>query len=305
MAEMAAQGKEPEILFWVGCAGSFDERAQKITRDICKILNHVGISFAVLGTEESCTGDPAKRAGNEFLFQMQAMMNIQVLDGYNIKKIVTGCPHCFNTIKNEYPGLGGNYEVIHHSQLIQQLIDEGKLKAEGGESFKGKRITYHDPCYLGRGNNVYEAPRKALEILDADLVEMKRCKSNGLCCGAGGAQMFKEPEKGNKDINIERMEDVLESKATVVAAACPFCMTMLRDGVKHEKKNRKYRCWILQRSLQGQTDYSFSVFKILHCIIQAIQTFGRYSFYRDAQTGRHRINISFRIIISLHNNIIL
>ena len=261
MAEMMAQDKEPEILFWVGCAGSFDERAQRITRDICKILTHVGISFAVLGTEEACTGDPAKRAGNEFLFQMQAMMNIQVLNGYNIKKIVTGCPHCFNTIKNEYPGLGGNYEVIHHTQLIQQLIDEGKLKAEGGESFKGKRITYHDPCYLGRGNDVYEAPRKALEVLDADLVEMKRCRSNGLCCGAGGAQMFKEPEKGNKDINIERMSDVLESKATVVAAACPFCMTMLRDGVKGIEKSRKYRYWILLKLPPGQTDYSFVSFR--------------------------------------------
>src|ERR1700744_3264455 len=237
MAEMAASGKTPEILFWAGCAGSFDERAQRITRDICKILNHVGISFAVLGTEESCTGDPAKRAGNEFLFQMQAMTNIELLNAYNIKKIVPGCPHCFNTIKNEYPGLGGNYEVIHHSQLIQQLIDEGKLKAE--ESFKGKKITYHDPCYLGRGNNVYEAPRAALEILDADLVEMKRCKSNGQCGGAGGAQMFKEPEKGNKDINVERMDDILESKAAVVAAACPFCMTMLRDGVKGKEKEQE------------------------------------------------------------------
>ncbi|MBE9667198.1 (Fe-S)-binding protein [Mucilaginibacter boryungensis] len=236
MAEMVAQGKTPDILFWVGCAGSFDERAQKITRDICKILQYVGMSYAVLGTEESCTGDPAKRTGNEFLFQMQAMMNIEVLNGYDVKKIVTGCPHCFNTIKNEYPGLGGNYEVIHHSQLIQQLIDEGKLKAEGGESFKGRRITYHDPCYLGRGNDVYEAPRRSLEILDADLVEMKRCKSNGLCCGAGGGQMFKEPEPGKKDINIERMEDILQSQAKVVAAACPFCMTMLSDGVKNSEK---------------------------------------------------------------------
>jgi Fe-S oxidoreductase len=170
---------------------------------------------------------------------MQAMANIQVLDAYQIKKIVTGCPHCFNIIKNEYPGLGGNYEVIHHSQLIQQLIDEGKLKAEGGESFKGKRITFHDPCYLGRGNNIYEAPRKALEILDAGLVEMKRCKSNGLCCGAGGGQMFKEPEKGKKDINLERMVDVLEVKAQVIAAACPFCMTMLTDGVKLENKEQE------------------------------------------------------------------
>jgi Fe-S oxidoreductase len=239
MAQMAAESKEPEILFWVGCAGSFDERAQKTTRDICKILQHVGISYAVLGTEESCTGDPAKRAGNEFLFQMQAMTNIEVLNGYNIKKIVTGCPHCFNTIKNEYPGLGGNYEVIHHSQLIQQLIDDGKLKAEGGESFKGKRITYHDPCYLGRGNNIYEAPRKALEILDTELVEMKRCKSNGLCCGAGGAQMFKEPEKGNKDINMERIDEVIAINAQVVAAACPFCMTMLSDGVKNHDKEQE------------------------------------------------------------------
>jgi len=236
MAELIAQGKEPEILFWVGCAGSFDERAQKITRDICKILNHVGISFAVLGTEESCTGDPAKRAGNEFLFQMQAMTNIQVLNGYNIKKIVTGCPHCFNTIKNEYPGLGGTYEVIHHTQLLQQLIDDGKLKAEGGESFKGKKITYHDPCYLGRGNNVYEAPRRALEILDTELVEMKRCKSNGLCCGAGGAQMFKEAEHGKKEINDERIDEAITTNATIVAAACPFCMTMLTDGVKHRDK---------------------------------------------------------------------
>lgn len=239
MAEMASQGLKPDILFWVGCAGSFDERAQRITRDICRILQHIGISFAVLGTEESCTGDPAKRAGNEFLFQMQAMMNIQVLDGYEIKKIVTGCPHCFNTIKNEYPALGGNYEVIHHTQLIQQLIDEGKLKAENGESFKGKRITYHDPCYLGRGNNVYEAPRKALEVLDADLIEMKRCKSNGLCCGAGGAQMFKEAEQGKKEVNIERIEEVIQSNAQIVAAACPFCMTMLRDGVKFKDKEQE------------------------------------------------------------------
>ena len=238
---MAAKGETPDILFWVGCAGSFDERAQKITRDICKILQHVGINFAILGTEESCTGDPAKRAGNEFLFQMQAMTNIQVLDGYDIKKIVTGCPHCFNTIKNEYPNLGGNYEVIHHSQLIQQLIDEGKLKAEGGESFKGKKITFHDPCYLGRANGVYEAPRKALEILDAELVEMKRCKSNGLCCGAGGAQMFKEPEKGTKDINIERIDEALALQPNIVASSCPFCMTMLSDGVKNFNKEEEVK----------------------------------------------------------------
>ncbi len=238
MAQMIADGETPEILFWVGCAGSFDERAQKITKDIAKILHHVGLKFAILGTEESCTGDPAKRAGNEFLFQMQAMANIELLNAYDIKKIVTGCPHCFNTIKNEYPELGGNYEVIHHTQLIQGLIDEGKLKASNGEFFKGKKITYHDPCYLGRANGVYEAPREILQQLDADLVEMKRCKTNGLCCGAGGAQMFKEPEKGNKDINIERVEEALSLNPNIIAAGCPFCMTMLSDGVKHfEKEN--------------------------------------------------------------------
>ena len=238
MAQMIANGETPEILFWVGCAGSFDERAQKITKDIAKILHHVGLKFAILGTEESCTGDPAKRAGNEFLFQMQAMANIELLNAYEIKKIVTGCPHCFNTIKNEYPELGGNYEVIHHTQLIQGLIDEGKLKASNGEFFKGKKITYHDPCYLGRANGVYEAPREILQQLDSDLVEMKRCKTNGLCCGAGGAQMFKEPEKGDKDINIERVEEALSLSPNIIAAGCPFCMTMLSDGVKHfEKEN--------------------------------------------------------------------
>ncbi len=238
MAEMAANGEKPEILFWVGCAGSYDERAQRITRAFAKILNHVGVNFAVLGKEESCTGDPAKRAGNEFLFQMQALSNIQVLNGYEIKKIVTACPHGFNTLKNEYPSLGGNYEVMHHTQLIQDLIKDGKLKAEGGE-FKGKKITFHDPCYLGRGNGVYEAPRKALEVLDADLVEMTRSKSNGLCCGAGGAQMFKEPEPGKKDINVERMDDILEAKAEIVATGCPFCMTMINDGVKHFEKEQE------------------------------------------------------------------
>lgn len=238
MMELTAKGEVPDILFWVGCMGSFDERAQRVTRDICKLLQHVGLKYAILGTEEGCTGDPAKRAGNEFLFQMQAMTNIQVLDGYQVKKIVTACPHCFNTIKNEYPALGGHYEVIHHTQLIQGLIDEGKLKAAGGESFKGKKITYHDPCYLGRGNGVYEAPRKVLEALDADLTEMRRCKSNGLCCGAGGAQMFKEPEKGKKDINVERVEEALETKAQVIAGACPFCLTMLRDGVKYVEREQ-------------------------------------------------------------------
>lgn len=239
MSEMLAAGEMPEVLFWVGCSGSFDDRAKKITKAIVRILNHVGIKFAVLGTEESCTGDPAKRAGNEFLFQMQAMQNIMVLNGYNIKKIVTGCPHCFNTIKNEYPALGGQYEVVHHTQLVQELIDQGKLKVQGGE-FKGKKIVFHDPCYLGRANEVYEAPREVIKKLDVELAEMKRSRSKGFCCGAGGAQMFKEseksvkePEHGNKEVNNERTAEALELQPDVIAVGCPFCNTMMTDGVKH------------------------------------------------------------------------
>lgn len=231
-----AEGKQPEVLFWVGCAGSFDDRAKKITRAFVKILNKVGTEFAVLGTEEGCTGDPAKRAGNEFAFQMQAMMNIEVLNAYEIKTIVTTCPHCFNTLKNEYPSLGGNYEVLHHSQFLQKLINEGKLTIEGNKPFKGKRITFHDPCYLGRGNNIYEAPRTLIEKLDAELVEMKRCRTRGLCCGAGGAQMFKEPEPGRKDINVERTEEALEIQPQIIATGCPFCNTMMTDGVKSKNK---------------------------------------------------------------------
>ncbi len=237
LAEMLASGEEAEILFWVGCAGSFDERAQKITKAVAKILHHAGMKFAILGTEESCTGDPAKRAGNEFLFQMMAMQNISVLNAYNVKKIVTACPHCFNTLKNEYDKLGGVYEVVHHTTLINQLLDEGKIKIAGGV-FKGKRITYHDSCYLGRANNIYEAPRNIIEKLDAELVEMTRAKSNGLCCGAGGAQMFKEAEKGDKEVNVERIDDAIKTESTIVASACPFCMTMLRDGVKHHNKEQ-------------------------------------------------------------------
>ena len=235
MAELAAQGKQPEVLFWVGCAGSFDDRAKKITKAFVKLLLKAEISFAVLGPEESCTGDPAKRAGNEFLFQMQAMTNIEVLNGYEVKKIVTACPHCFNTLKNEYPGLGGHYEVVHHTQFLKQLLDEGKLRVEGGQ-FKGKRITFHDPCYLGRANNEYEAPRDVLAKLESELIEMKSCKAKGLCCGAGGAQMFKDAEAGNKEINIERTEQALETKPDIIAAGCPFCNTMMTDGVKNKEK---------------------------------------------------------------------
>ena len=235
VAEMMAAGEVPDILFWVGCAGSFDDRAKKITKAVIKILHGCKIKFAVLGTEESCTGDPAKRAGNEFAFMMSAMQNIQVLNGYEIKKIVTACPHCFNTIKNEYPELGCKYEVIHHTQLINGLIKEGKLSMSGGD-FKGKKITFHDPCYLGRANDVYEAPREVLQKLDAELVEMKNCKAKGLCCGAGGAQMFKEAEKGDKEVNVKRTEDVLDTKSNIVATGCPFCNTMMTDGIKHFNK---------------------------------------------------------------------
>ena len=235
MAEMLSQGKQPEVLFWVGCAGSFDDRAKKITKAFVRILNRANVSFAVLGTEESCSGDPAKRAGNEFLFQMQAMTNIEVLNSYEIKKIVTACPHCFNTLKNEYPELGGKYEVFHHIEFLKSLLDDGRLTIEGGQ-FKGKRITFHDPCYLGRANNIYEAPRDLIKKLDAELVEMKRSRANGLCCGAGGAQMFKDAEPGNKEINIERTEDALETKPDIIAAGCPFCNTMITDGIKNKEK---------------------------------------------------------------------
>ena len=253
MAEMASQGKQPEILFWVGCAGSFDDRAKKITKAFVHLLQKAGISFAVLGTEESCTGDPAKRAGNEFLFQMQAAVNIQVLNGYEIQKIVTTCPHCFNTLKNEYPQLGGDYEVLHHTQLLRDLIREGRLVVEGG-SFRGKRVTFHDPCYLGRANGVYEAPREIIRKIDAELVEMKNCKQRGLCCGAGGAQMFKEPEKGDKDVNIERTEQALETKPEIIAAGCPFCNTMMTDGVKNKEREASIKVMDIAELLDGVSD---------------------------------------------------
>ena len=233
MAEYAAKGESPEVLFWVGCAGSFDDRAKKITKALVKILHAADVKFAVLGTEESCTGDPAKRAGDEFSFQMMALQNIEVLNAYEVKTIVTACPHCFNTLKNEYPGLGGHYDVVHHSQFVNRLISDGRLKLKGGGAFKGKRITFHDPCYLGRANGEYEAPRALIQKLDAELAEMKRCRSNGLCCGAGGAQMFKEAEPGNKEVNVERTEDALEQKPRVIATGCPFCNTMMTDGVKN------------------------------------------------------------------------
>ena len=235
MADLMAKGEKADVLFWVGCAGSFDDRAKKVTKALAKILHQAGLNYAVLGTEESCSGDPAKRAGNEFLFQMQAMGNIAVLNGYGVTRIVTACPHCFNTLKNEYPALGGNYQVVHHSELLQELLDSGKIRVEGG-AYKGRKVTYHDPCYLGRANEVYEAPRRVIMRLDSLMTEMKRSRANGLCCGAGGAQLFKEPEAGNKDIHMERAEEALALSPDTIAVACPFCMTMLSDGVKMHNK---------------------------------------------------------------------
>ena len=250
--ELKDKGIEPEILFWVGCAGSFDDRAKRITKSFASLLNKAGVSFAVLGKEESCTGDPAKRAGNEFLFQMQAVSNIEVLNQYNFKKIVTTCPHCFNTLKNEYPELGGKYDVIHHTELLSTLISEEKIKIDKSE-FNGKKITFHDPCYLGRANKVYEPPRKLIESLNADLKEMKSCKEKGLCCGAGGAQMFKESEKGNKEINIKRTEEALETKSEIIAAGCPFCNTMLTDGIKNKEMEDKVHVYDIAELLDKST----------------------------------------------------
>ena len=255
MAQLAAEGRTPEILFWVGCAGSFDDRAKRITRSFVKILNACDIDFAVLGTEESCTGDPAKRAGNEFAYQMTALQNIEVLNMYEVETIVTTCPHCFNILKNEYPELGGDYTVLHHTRFLQSLLADGRLTIEGG-AFKGKRITFHDSCYLGRANDIYEAPRDLIRSLDADLVEMKSCKTRGLCCGAGGAQMFKEDEPGDRRINQKRTDEVLDSKAEVVAAACPFCMTMLRDGVTERGKAEEIQVMDLAELLADQVDPS-------------------------------------------------
>ena len=237
LAEYAGMDTEPEILFWVGCAGSFDPRAQKITQALVKILHHAGIKYAVLGNEESCTGDPARRSGNEFIFQMMALQNIEVLNMYKVNKIVTACPHCFNTLKNEYPELGGNYTVVHHTELIQQLIDEGKITIEDG-AFQGKKITYHDSCYLGRVNDIYEAPRNILNKLDGTLQEAKRSRKNGFCCGAGGAQVFKEEEKSSTDkkVNHERVSELLETDPDIIAVNCPFCTIMMNDGLKSEGK---------------------------------------------------------------------
>jgi heterodisulfide reductase subunit D len=252
ISEYINNGETPEVVFWVGCAGSFDARAQKVTKAFCELMDGAGVKYAILGNEEKCTGDPARRAGNEFVFQMLAIQNIETLNMYGVKDIVTACPHCFNTLKNEYPALGGNYHVVHHTQYLSKLFESGRLKIEGGQ-FKGKKITYHDSCYLGRINGEYEAPRQLLEALDIELVELKRSKTKGLCCGAGGAQMFKEDEPGDKRINVERMEEVIASGTNIVGANCPFCITMLSDGAKAKGREEDVMIYdISELILQGR-----------------------------------------------------
>jgi heterodisulfide reductase subunit D len=253
MADLFARGEKPEYLFWVGCAGAFDDRYRKVTRAFAKILTHLKVSYAVLGKEESCTGDPARRAGNEMLYQMQALQNIEIFKRYEVKKIITLCPHCFNILKNEYPDLGGQYEVINYIQLLEMFIREGKITP--GKSFQGTTtITYHDPCYLGRANDIYREPRSVLKSLTGNFVEMKRNKSFALCCGAGGAQMFKEAEKGNKEVFIERIEDALETGASVIATACPFCMTMMTDGLKYKNKEEEIKNYDIAELIAMELD---------------------------------------------------
>ena len=236
MSYLFARGEKPEYLFWVGCAGAFDDRYKKVVRAFTKILTYMNVSYAVLGKEETCTGDPARRAGNEMLYQMQALQVIEIFRMYGINKVITICPHCYNIFKNEYPDLGASFEVINYLQFLDKNIKEGKLILKK-EALKNVVVTYHDPCYLGRANDIFDEPRSILNCITSDLVEMDRNKSFALCCGAGGAQMFKEAEKGDKEIFIERTEEALKTDAEVIATACPFCMTMLTDGLKY--KNRE------------------------------------------------------------------
>ena len=240
MADLFARGEKPEYLFWVGCAGAYDDRYKKVARAFTKILTHLNVSFAVLGKEESCTGDPARRAGNAMLYQMQALQNIEIFKMYEVTKIITICPHCFNIFKNEYPDLGGNYEVTNYVQLLDKFMEEGKLKIDAS-TLNNDRITFHDPCYLGRANDIYNEPRHLLKAMTTNYVEMERNKSFALCCGAGGAQMFKEAEHGNKEVFIERTEDALKTNPKIIATACPFCMTMLTDGLKYKNKEEEIK----------------------------------------------------------------
>jgi len=240
MADLFANGKKPEYLFWVGCAGAYDDRYKKVAAAFAKILSYLEVSYAVLGKEESCTGDPARRAGNEMLYQMQALQNIEIFKAYEVEKIITICPHCYNIFKNEYPDLGGNYQVINYVDFLDDLMTSGKIRLDP-QVFAGVNITYHDPCYLGRANDIYESPRRVLKSLSGNVIEMQRSKSFALCCGAGGGQMFKEAEKGDKEVFIERIEDALKTDASIIATACPFCMTMMTDGLKYKNREEEIK----------------------------------------------------------------
>ena len=240
LADCIARGEKPEYLFWVGSAGAFDDRYKNVSKAFVRILDRLGTSYAVLGTEESSSGDVARRAGNEMLYQMQALMNIGVFEGYGIRKILTCDPHAYNTFRNEYPDLGGNYEVIHHTQFLRDRIEDGSLKIPEG-SLKGRLIVYHDPCYLGRANREYGAPRQILDSLAAGRAEMKRNRSFALCCGAGGGQMFKEAEKGDREVFMERIEEALETGADTIATACPYCMVMMTDGLKYKNRQEEVK----------------------------------------------------------------
>jgi Fe-S oxidoreductase len=232
-----AEDPDGEILFWVGCAGSFDDRYKKVTKAFASLMQKANINFRILGNEEKCNGDTARRLGNEYLAQMMIQQNVETLNGYGVKKIVTACPHCFHSLKNEYRQFGGNFEVMHHTELISEMMSSGKLQLKDDSS--DSKVTYHDSCYLGRYNGVYEAPRETLKKVNGlDFIEMKRSKSRGFCCGGGGGRMFLEDEEGGK-INVERTKEALGTKADTIASACPFCMTMMTDGVKHFEKSEE------------------------------------------------------------------
>ncbi len=232
--------KDAAVLYWVGCAASYDDRAKKVSRSVAKLLKHAGVDFAILGTEETCTGDPARRAGNEFLFQMLAQQNAETFKTYEVEKktVITACPHCFNTLKNEYPEFGAKLEVVHHSEFLMDLIKQGKIKPEKPTK---EVVAFHDSCYLGRYNDVYDAPRQILESIPGlQLREVSYWnKSKGLCCGAGGAQMFMEEQHGTQRVNNKRTLQLLDTGATTLATGCPFCMTMITDGLKAEEKEDK------------------------------------------------------------------
>jgi len=245
---LLSEKPDAEVLYWVGCMGSFDERNKKVATAVAKVLKAANVDFAILGPEESCTGDPARRIGNEYLWQMQAQQNIETLDGYGFNRsknaenehgngtaskhrtILTACPHCFNTIGQEYPQLGGDYEVVHHTAFIDKLLADEKLKLP--EDFDQRKLTYHDPCYIGRYNGIYEEPRRVLTVLNSGgIVEMGRNRNKSFCCGGGGGRVWME-EKIGKRVNQTRMKEALDTGAEVLAAACPFCITMFDDGIK-------------------------------------------------------------------------